>query len=270
MPETRIPIITLTSDFGTGDQYVSALKASILAETTNVHLVDITHEIPPHDIVSAAFTIQAAATIFPPFTIHVVVVDPGVGTARKPIVISSGNQRYVGPDNGVFTLVYESDPDAKVYHITAAHYFHEDPSPTFHGRDVFAPVAAQLARRIDMEKMGDPVEDPVKLDLPRPKVTAEGRIRATILHVDRFGNLVTNITQGAFNALLKKMGKTKVKGAGGISSVQEMHRTYAEGAEGSGFLLFNSSNHLEIATRQARADELLGLKRGDGVDFELT
>lgn len=269
MPDTRSPIITLTTDFGTGDHYVGSMKGAIYSVVGQVNIVDFTHEVPPHDILSAAFMVRAAFNIFPPTTIHVVVVDPGVGTERRPIIVSCANHQFVGPDNGVFSLIYESNPDHKVYHITATHYFRERPSPTFHGRDVFAPVAAQLARGIGVEKFGEPIEDPVKIDVPRPKVTSEGRVRATIIHVDRFGNLVTNITQGALDSLMKRLGKSQIKGAGKISSVTEMHTTYAEAAEGSAFLLFDSSSHLEIATGKARADALLGLKSGDPVEMEL-
>jgi S-adenosylmethionine hydrolase len=269
VPETRVPIITLTTDFGISDHYVSQIKGVILSQISQVNLVDVSHDIPAHDIVSAAFTIRATCHVFPPRTVHLVVVDPGVGTERRPIAVASSNHYFVGPDNGVFTLVYESDPNCRVYHITADHYFRENPSPTFHGRDIFAPVAGQLARGIGVENFGDPIEDPVKIDLPRPKVTGEGRVSATIIQVDRFGNLVTNVTQSALNALLQKTGKSRVKGSGNLAAVTETRKTYGEGAAGTPFFLFNSNNHLEIASRDARASEILQIEAGDRVEVDL-
>lgn len=269
MPEPRIPILTLTTDFGTADPYVAQMKGAIYEVTRQIHIVDLTHEVPAHDIVSTAFTIRAAATSFPARSVHVVVVDPGVGTDRRPIMVSSLEQYFVGPDNGVFSLLYEADPGHKVYHITAEHYLREGISSTFHGRDVFAPAAAHLSKGIGIENFGEPVEDPVKIDLPRPKVTQEGRVRATVIHVDRFGNLITNVTRGAFEALLKKTGKSGVKGAGSASAASGMVKTYGEGQDGAPFFLFNSSNHLEVAAKRGRASDALGLKAGDPVEMDL-
>ncbi len=269
MPEPRWPVLTLTTDFGTADHYAAQIKGAILQVSTQIVVVDITHEIPPRDIAAAAFTIRNAIMAFPTRSVHVVVVDPGVGTARRPIVVSSLEHYFVGPDNGVFTLLYEADPASKVYHITASHYFREDASPTFHGRDVFAPAAAHLARGIGIENFGDLVEDPVKIDVPRPKVTAEGRVRASVIHVDRFGNLITNVTRGALEGLLRKTGKSGLRGAGAAASVTETRTTYAEGPPGPPFFLFNSANHLEIAARESNAAAALGLKPGDVVEMDL-
>lgn len=264
-----MPIITLTTDFGTSDHYVSSIKAAILSVTSYVQIVDVTHEIPAHDILAAAFTLRDAYRIFPSRTVHVVVVDPGVGTARKPIVVSADNHYFVGPDNGVFTQVYDLDPNFKVYEITASHYMRENPSPTFHGRDIFAPSAAQLSKGIDIENFGDPVPEPVKIEVPRPKVTAEGQIRAIVIHVDRFGNLVTNVTQPALENLMQKLGKSKIRGAGKAAPAGELRAAYGEAAEGGACLLFNSSGYLEIAANKARASELLGLGPGDQAELEL-
>ncbi len=269
MPELRLPILTLTTDFGLADHHAAQMKGAILQVSTQIAIVDITHEIPPRDIVAAAFTIRNAAMAFPIRTVHVVVVDPGVGTSRRPIAVSALEHYFIGPDNGVFSLLYEADPASKVYHIMASHYLREDASPTFHGRDIFAPAAAHLSKGIEIENFGDLVEDPVKMDMPRPKVTAEGRVRAAVLHVDRFGNLITNVTRGALDGLLKKTGKSGLRGAGAAASVTETKTTYGEGAPGSTFFLFNSSNHLEIASRDSSAAGALGLKAGDVVEMDL-
>jgi S-adenosylmethionine hydrolase len=269
LPETHIPVLTLTTDFGTADHYAAQLKGAIFSVASQIHVVDITHEVPAHDIVGAAFTIRDAAPTFPTRSVHVVVVDPGVGTDRRAIAVSAMEHYFVGPDNGVFSLLYEADPAYKVYHITAGHYMKENASPTFHGRDIFAPAAAHLARGVGIENFGAILDDPVKVDLPRPKVTSEGRVIATIIHVDRFGNLITNVTRGAMDALMKKTGKTGVKGAGGAASIAGLRKTYAEGDAGSPFLLFNSSNHLEVATLESRAADALNLKAGDTVEMDL-
>jgi len=270
MPEARIPIITLTTDFGIADHYAASLRGAILSATPGVQIVDITHEIPPHDIVSAAHTIRNASAAFPPRTVHLVVVDPGVGTARRPVIVSADNQYFVGPDNGVFTLIYESENFSGVVHVTATHYFRtQEPSPTFHGRDVFAPVAAQLARGVGMENFGDPIEDAVRIDLPKPKVTQEGHVHATVIHVDRFGNCVTNLSRAALDALMQRLGKSQLRGGVAGSAVTELRTTYAEGPGGVPFFLFNSSNYLEIASHEARAADMLGLKTGDALDIHL-
>lgn len=269
MPEQRIPIITLTTDFGSADHYVSSIKAAILSVTTNVHLVDVTHDVPAHDVVAGGFTLRAAYPAFPPRTIHLVVVDPGVGTERRPIIVSADNHYFVGPDNGIFSGLYESDPAARIIHITAAHYLRENPSPTFHGRDVFSPVAAQMSRGLGMENFGDFIEDPVRVDLPRPKVTPEGHLKATVILIDRFGNAVTNVTRGALEALMQKLGRSRIHGGTPRAAVTELRRTYADGPSGSVFFLFNSSDHLEIAASQGRASDLLGLKPGDAVEVNL-
>jgi len=264
-----MPIITLTTDFGTADHYVSSVKAAILSVTSHVQIVDVTHEVPAHDLISAGFIVKDAYRAFPPRTVHIVVVDPGVGMARKPIVVASDNHYFVGPDNGVFSQVYDLDPTFKVHEITATHYMRENPSPTFHGRDIFAPSAAQLARGIELENFGDQVTDPVKIEIPRPKVTAEGQIRATVIRVDRFGNLVTNVTQSALANLMQKLSKPNVRGAGKAASASELHATYGEAPEGGACLLYNSAGYLEIAANKARASEALGLKAGDPLELEL-
>lgn len=269
MAETRMPIITLTTDFGLTDHYVASIKGAILEATTQVQIVDITHDIPPHDILAAAQVIRDVARSFPPRTVHLVVVDPGVGTARRPIIASAENQYFLGPDNGVFSLIFESSDFSGAVHVTATHYMKPDPSPTFHGRDIFAPVAAQLARGLGMENFGEAIEDAVRIEPPRPKVTAEGLIRATVLRIDRFGNVITNLSRASIDALLQKFGKSQLRGGVGAAAIAEMRNTYAEGPGGTAFFLFNSTGQLEIAAHEARASDLLKLKAGDALDIHL-
>jgi len=269
LPETRVPIITLTTDFGLTDHYVASIKGAILSVSTQIQIVDISHDVPPHDIAYAARLVREASTAFPVRSIHLVVVDPGVGTARRPIIAAAENQMYVGPDNGVFSLIYESDDFNGAVHITATHYMRSNPSPTFQARDIFAPVAAQLARGLGMENFGEPIEDAVRIEMPKPRVTGEGVVKATVLHIDRFGNVITNLTLGSLQALMEKLGKSNLRGGVGATAITGLRTTYAEGPAGAPFFLYNSTGHLEIAANQARASEILGLKSGDAVDVHI-
>ena len=269
MPEARVPIITLTTDFGTADHYVASIRGAILSVSTQVQIVDISHEVPAHDVTYAAHLVRDAAAAFPLRTVHLVVVDPGVGTARRPIIAAANNQFFVGPDNGVFSLIYESEDFTGAVHITATHYMGPDPSPTFHGRDIFAPVAAQLARGLGMENFGDPIEDAVRIETLKPRVTAEGLVKAAVLHIDRFGNVITNLSRVSLDALMQKFGRSQLRGGVGAAAITEMRTTYGEGPAGAPFFLFNSTGQLEIASHETRACDILGLKAGDSVDIHL-
>lgn len=270
MAEARLPILTMTTDFGTADSFVAEMKGVILSQTTHLHLVDASHEIPAHDIAVAAWFVRAISAVYPPRTVHLVVVDPGVGTERRPIAVSSAGQYFVGPDNGVFTLLYEPDVFSAAVHITAQHYFARgEPSPTFHGRDIFAPVAAQIARGISLESFGEPIQDMVKVELPRPRVTPEGNLRASVIRIDRFGNLILNVTRDAVQALMQRLGRTQIRGGAANVAITELRTTYGDGPAGSPFFLYNSGGFLEVATYRARASELLKLKVGDTLDVNL-
>ena len=269
MPETRLPIITLTTDFGAADHYVGAVKAAILSVSTSISIVDITHEIPQHDITEAGWILRNAFSMFPSRTVHVAVADPGVGTARRPIVVSAQNHIFVGPDNGIFSFLYDSDPPARVHAITATHYMRSQVSDTFHARDIFGPMAAHLARGADAENVGELIEDFVRLDLPRPIVTPEGLVRATVAHVDRFGNVILNVTQAAISALMARTGASAIVAMVNGVRVTHLCKTYGEGSGSAPFVLFNSSDFLEIACNQARAVDLLKVRRGDPVDLTM-
>ena len=269
MPETRLPIITLTTDFGTADHYVGAVKASILSVSTQIAIVDITHDVPPHDAIEAGWVLRNAYTAFPPRTVHVAVADPGVGTSRRPIVAVTDRHIFVGPDNGIFSSVFEIDPPQKVYHATAAHYMRSPVSETFHARDIFGPLAAHIARGADPSNVGEPIEDYARLDLPRPKVTQDGQVKALVAHVDRFGNVVLNVTRTSMEALLEKTGASGFTAAAGAARVTHRFRTYGEAPPLTPFLLYNSSDLLEIAANQTRAADLLKVRRGDMVELIL-
>src|SRR5712691_9950355 len=192
-------IITLLTDFGSQDYFVGAMKGVILSINRHALIVDITHEIPPQDIETAAFNLLATYKDFPAATIHVAVVDPGVGSARKPILIECGEQFFVGPDNGIFSWICEREGKWRAFHLTNEEFFRHPVSATFHGRDIFAPVAAALASGVAVEDFGDEVRDYVRLNPLRPVVASDGTIDGRVVHIDRFGNCITNLTRESFS-----------------------------------------------------------------------
>src|SRR5262245_20142169 len=188
-------MITLLTDFGTVDYFVPAVKGVILKINPHALIVDITHEIPAHDIRSAAFTLGACYHNFPLGAIHVAIVDPGVGSERAAIIVAAGGYFFVGPDNGIFSFVYARESTARVFQVTSQDFIGRPMSATFHGRDLFAPVAGYLSRGVALEKFGREVDRYIKLELPEPKEMLEsGVIEGHIIHIDRFGNCITNFT----------------------------------------------------------------------------
>ena len=250
-------VITLTTDFGTRDTYVAEMKAAILSIARDVHIVDITHEVAPHDVLEGALALEAAAPRFPTATIHVAVVDPGVGTARRGLAVASGDQVFIGPDNGLFTP-FLSSAGWRAFELRAEQFRAVAVSRTFHGRDVFAPVAAHVARGLELGRLGPAVIDPVLLAWPRVRVTA-GRVGGAVLHVDRFGNLVTSI-EGDMVASLGSGVAVRVRGR-----VLPLVRTYGELARGSAGGLVGSRNRLEIAVNAGSAATMLRARRGTAV-----
>jgi S-adenosylmethionine hydrolase len=241
-----LPVITLLTDFGTADYFVGAVKGAILSVNPNVVIVDITHEIPAQDIEAGAFTLLAACKTFPAGTIHVAVVDPGVGSARRPIIVTANDQFFVGPDNGIFSYIYAP----RTFHVTAEKYFRPDPSSTFHGRDIFAPVAAALSTGLAPEQFGPEIDDEVRL----PPLEMPLRI----IHIDRFGNCVTNIRPETFD------GKPLTINGRMISAVRNF---YGEAQAGELFAIWGSAGFLEISVNGGSAAQILSAKRGDTVSF---
>jgi len=241
------PVITLLTDFGTADYFVGAVKGAILSVNPRAVIVDITHEIAPQDIEAGAFTLLAAYKTFPAGTVHVGVVDPGVGSERRPIIVSANEQFFVGPDNGLFTYVCDREPSHRVVHVTSERYFRPSESTTFHGRDIFAPVAAALSTGIRPEDFGAEINNPVRL----PSLETPMRI----IHVDRFGNCVTNITRSAKSVVIN----------GRI--ISEFRQFYGEGDDESLFAIWGSAGFLEISVNGGSAAKILNAVRGDEVSF---
>ncbi len=253
---TDHPIITITTDFGDEGSYVGAMKGVILSQCPSATLVDITHHIPPFSFLEASLVLDQACRRFPANTVHLAVVDPGVGGLRKPIIVRSGDQFFVGPDNGIFTpfLVEE----AAVYRIAETVAL-PGSSATFHGRDLFAPAAARLASGEAPETLGEPTRQASRLHVPRPRgngPTVEGQV----LYADHFGNLVTNIRDED----LRHLG-AEVEVMVGTQRIRRIARTYQDGAMGQPLALVGSSGFLEVAVVEGRAGAQLGVGKGERV-----
>lgn len=261
------PIVTLTTDFGTNDHFVGAVKGVILDIVPEAAIVDISHAVQAFDVLDGALTISQAYSYFPTGTVHMIVVDPGVGTARRPILASSDGYHFVAPDNGVLSMVYAREERIHVRHITADHYFRQPVSNTFHARDVFAPVAAYLAKMVDSHKFGDEIEDYVRFAAPKPKPAADNKLRGVVLKVDRFGNLITNVTLEDAPALFAPNATFKI--VVGSKEVSEIRAAYAEGAPGEVFAMLGSMGYLEIVANRAAAAQLTGAGKGSEVSILL-
>ena len=262
------PIITLTTDFGTNDHFVGAVKGVILDIVPEAAIVDVTHAIQAYDVLDGAIAISQTYSYFPTGTVHMVVVDPGVGTTRRPIIASSDGYHFVAPDNGVLSMVYAKEERIHVRHVTSEHYFHQPVSSTFHGRDVFAPVAAYLAKMVDSHKFGDEIEDYVKFAAPRPKSAGDNRLRAVVLKVDRFGNLITNLTPQDAPSLFGA-NPAPFKVVVGSKEITDIRAAYAEGAPGEVFGILGSMGYLEIVANRAAAAQLTGAGKGSEVSIFL-
>jgi S-adenosylmethionine hydrolase len=260
------PLITLTTDFGLNDHFVGTMKGVILSITPDAEIVDICHAVQAFDILDGALALAQAYSYFPGRTVHLVVVDPGVGSARRPILASSEKYNFVAPDNGVLSLMYAREERLSVRHITADHYFAQEPSNTFHGRDIFAPVAAYLAKGVDQEKFGPEITDFVRFNAPKPKATEPNTLRGVVLKVDRFGNLITNVTPHDAPVLFKT-GPPAFKIIVGKKEVNSICTNYAEGVPGEVFAILGSMGYLEIAANRAAAAQLTGAGKGSEVSI---
>lgn len=255
-------IITLTTDYGTDDHLVGTLKGVILKINPEVTIVDITHRVAPFDLLDGALAIGSAYAYFPPKTIHVIIVDPGVGTERRPILVSGQNQYFIAPDNGVLSLVYEKEQNYVVRHANAEHYYLQPLSNTFHGRDIFAPVAAWLSKGWQSASMGEEIQDYKRFALPKPK-PAEGVIKGVVLRVDTFGNLITNFQAGDLPTDSQNGGALKLQV--GSHEITRLVQTFANGNAGEPIAYIGSAGYLEIGINKANASRTLAVGRGAAV-----
>jgi len=257
----RNPIITLLTDFGLKDPYVASMKGVILSINPQCTLVDITHQVNSHDIKEGAFILGQAYSNFPKGTIHLSVVDPGVGSARKPILIVTKNYFFVGPDNGLFTIALKAETVKQAVVLTNQKFFPSKISSTFHGRDIFAPVAAYLSLGVKPESFGPSIKSWHQIPFPDPAMKQE-KLIGEIVHVDAFGNLVSNIDRKSLLQFSKggpfviKIGKRTMRG---------LKKGYWEGRKDESMALIGSGGYLEISVREDNAQKAFNVKRGDKI-----
>lgn len=255
MPQAPAAIVTLTSDFGPG-LFVGLMKGVILGICPRARLVDLEHGLAPQDVRAGALVLEAAWGVFPAGTVHLAVVDPGVGTSRRGLALKALGQFWVGPDNGLFTPVWLADPQARAWELAEPSFFRQPVSQTFHGRDVFAPVAAHLAAGLDPARLGEPLLDPVLLDWPRPFERGLELV-GQVLGADRFGNLLTNLGRAQVEAFLRNR-PALVRLAG--LTVRGLSPAYGQAPPGAVLALFNSQERLELALNQGDLCGHLGLE----------
>jgi S-adenosyl-L-methionine hydrolase (adenosine-forming) len=263
------PIITLTSDFGYKDPFVGIMKGVITAINPSAVVLDITHEINPQNIIEAAFTIGTSFAFFPHNTIHVVIVDPGVGSPRRPILVAADYNYFVGPDNGIFSRIYSLSESFTVINITAEHYFLPGKSSTFHGRDVFAPVAGWLSKGINITKFGDPVTDYVTIQMPEPIASSGNMIEGEVIYIDHFGNVITNVPAEKIDvpAGVNQLKKPKIV----VKGIEAPLKNFYSEAEDKGiYSLINSFGYLEFFVNKGNASLSFNIGVGEKVDIILS
>lgn len=258
------PLVTLTTDFGLSDHFVGTMKGVMLAINPLLQFVDISHHVTPHDIFDGALTLALAYSYFPDATIHLAIVDPGVGSARRPMVVRTRRHIFVAPDNGILSLVCERERSVEAWHVTADHYFLKPVSNTFHGRDVFAPVAAWLSKGVEPEKLGEPVADYVKFAYPKADRLQNGGVRGVVIKVDQFGNLITNISPGDAAGLFAP-DPPPFHLTINQQEVTRLCTSYSMGKPGEIFAIAGSSGFIEIVQNRTSAAETLRAARGTEV-----
>ena len=237
------------------------MKGVILSTNPEANIVDITHNIPPQDIETAAFNLFCCYQTFPTGTIHVAVVDPGVGSDRRPLAIECARQFFVGPDNGLFSWICDREKDWQAVRLTNSKFFHKPVSKTFHGRDIFAPIAAELSKGIPISELGEAVDDIVRLDPLEPKRIDDRTIEGRVIHIDRFGNCITNLRPADLSANGDAAWKLSIKG----HEIGSFFEFFAEGPNDDIFCVAGSAGFLEIAVRNRSAAQILNLQRGQSL-----
>jgi S-adenosylmethionine hydrolase len=258
-------LLTLLTDFGSRDAFVGIMKGVILGINPAVTLVDLSHEVPPQDILAGALILCSAVAFFPAGTIHVAVVDPGVGSNRRAILVETANAIFIGPDNGLLSLAAPADAVKRTVHLTNEHYFLPHRSQTFHGRDVFAPVAAHVSRGVSIDQLGNPTPTMTRLSLPPVERLTNGLV-GSVIYVDHFGNVITNITE----ADLRPFPRETL-----LVSIDTVHTrgvvtSYAAVDIGAPAALINSWGMLEIAVRNGSAAQCFGIHTGQVVHISST
>ncbi len=253
--------ITFLTDFGTADPYVAAMKGAALSVNPDALLVDVSHDVLPHDIVGAAYLLAWSFRYFPPHTVHVAVVDPGVGSERRILAAEVQGHVLLAPDNGLLSVALAQSPPTRLVNVTNGAYFRHPVSMTFHGRDILAPVAAHLTLGVDVGKLGRPVADPVTLDEALPRRVADNVLEGSVVHVDHFGNLVTNISRQDL-AALDPTGDARLEVGIADATIEGVQRAYADAGVGRLLAVIGSSGLLEVSANRRSAADILGVGRG--------
>ena len=253
--------ITLTTDFGVGDHYVGTMKGVVYSINPAAQVVDISHAVASYDVLDGALTIAHAYRYFPAETIHVVVVDPGVGSQRRPILARTEKYFFLAPDNGVLSLVFESEERVLVREISSDHYFLQPVSQTFHGRDVFAAVAGWLSKGVEFANFGNEITDYARFRMPKPKRIEDGRVQGVVLKVDKFGNVVTNVTPRDIPQLFAPE-PPPFRIVIGSHEITRIRTAYAEGTPGEVFGILGSMGFLELSTNRGSAARALQVGKG--------
>lgn len=251
-------LITLTTDFGLADGYVGVMKGVILSIDPTATIVDVSHDITPHNVQEAAYVVYTAYPYFPPGTIHIVVVDPGVGSQRRAIALRAAQAYFVAPDNGALSYVLARERISEAVSLTNSRYHRPTISHTFHGRDIFAPVAAHLARGVPLTELGEPLTEVVTFPMPQPQALSDRKVAGHVLHIDRFGNLILDVKEACILD-----GGIAIEVAG--HRLQGLGRTFTDVPAGELVAYIGSSGHLEIALREGNAAQLLGIEIGDDI-----
>ena len=264
------PTVALLTDFGSQDHYAGAVKGAILSACRDATLVDVVHDLPAHDVLDAAFSLFAAYRAFPPASVFLAVVDPGVGSKRRALALEAAGYRFVGPDNGIFSLVLAQHADARVHQLTNAGLFRHQVSPTFHGRDVFGPVAGHLAAGMPIGEVGPAVDDPVLLATEPLRQCNDDEWEAQVVHIDRFGNLTTSMSGEELQQVLAHVGGDPTQVVVQVEGmVLPFVHTYFDLPEGEGCALLGSSGRLEVAVSRGNAAHTLGATKGAPVRVRL-
>ncbi|MDQ3634998.1 MAG: SAM-dependent chlorinase/fluorinase [Acidobacteriota bacterium] len=250
-------IIALLTDFGIKDYFIGAMKGVILSIIKNAEIVDITHEIPPQNIRSASFVLSACYKNFPEKTIFTTVVDPGVGSNRRAILVETENYYFIAPDNGLLNFIFDNEKDFRVFELTVDKFFNKPVSKTFHGRDIFSPAAAHLSNGVKPEEFGAEIKDFIFHKTESPKRLDENTIEAEIIHADHFGNLITNLKKGD----LPEKFTLEING----KKIEKLQSFFAEAKAGELFMIFGSADFLEIAANQNSAKRILKAKVGQKI-----
>jgi S-adenosyl-L-methionine hydrolase (adenosine-forming) len=257
-------MVTFTTDFGVTDHYVGAMKGVIYSINPDAKLVDISNSVQSYDVLDGAITIAQAYSYYPADTIHLVIVDPGVGSSRRPLLVTTERHMFLAPDNGVLSFVFEREERLSVRHITSEHYFLQPVSQTFHGRDVFAAVAGWMSKGVEAAKFGDEISDFVRFAAPKPKALSDKAMKGLVLKTDKFGNLITNIRPDDLPQLFQPE-PPPFRIVVGKGEITKMKTAYAQGTPGEVFAIQGSMGFLEIATNRGSASRTVLADKGSEV-----